>query len=249
MRLAASIVCSVLCCAVYGADTTNTVLMVDQNGSLNVDGIASVENVASNAAKVAIAEQKAQIARDTATAVSNSIDAVVQNLMVNNEVIYRSGFSDSFAPLVVFTDSDILAIVDARWTERSAARLVCEIDYVCTINLGAMKPTVMHRETIGGPRTEFSTLADANVTAPVYHAEQREYSGQTFAGYYSVTATIPNPASTTAYFLWIKCEADAPSGDGATLDLPNGVTGGRSVTVELGNKTLTWVGGVLMEVE
>ena len=249
MRLAASIVCSVLCCAVYGADTTNTVLMVDQNGSLNVDGIASVASVSSNAAKVVIAEQKAQIARDTATAVSNSIDAVVQNLMVNNEVIYRSGFSDSFAPLVVFTDSDILAIVDARWTERSAARLVCEIDYVCTINLGAMKPTVMHRGTIGGPRTDFSALADANVTAPVYHAEQREYSGQTFAGYYTVTATIPNPASSTAYFLWIKCEADAPSGDGATLDLPNGVTGGRSVTVELGNKTLTWVGGVLMEVE
>lgn len=230
-------------------DTTNTVLMVDQNGALNVDGVASVENVASNSAKVAIAEQKAQIARDTATAVSNSIDAVVQNLMANNEVIYRSGFSDSFAPLVVFTDGDILAIVDARWTERSAARLVCEIDYVCTINLGAMKPTVMHRETIGGPRTDFAALADANVTAPVYHAEQREFSGQTFAGYYSVTATIPNPASATTYFLWIKCEADAPSGDGATLDLPNGVTGGRSVTVELGNRTLTWVGGVLMEVE
>ena len=230
-------------------DTTNTVLMVNQNGDLNVEGIASVENVASNSAKVAIAEQKAQIARDTATAVSNSIDAVVQNLMANNEVIYRSGFSDSFAPLVVFTDSDILAIVDARWTERSAARLVCEIDYVCTINLGAMKPTVMHRETIGGPRTDFSALADANVTAPVYHAEQREYSGQTFAGYYSVTATIPNPASVTTYFLWIKCEADAPSGDGATLDLPNGVTGGRSVSIELGDKTLTWVGGVLMEVE
>lgn len=230
-------------------ESTNTVLMVDQNGDLNVEGIASVENVASNAAKVAIAEQKALIARQTASSASNSIDTVVQNLMQNNEVIYRSGFSDSFAPLVVFTDSDILAVVDARWTERSAARLVCEIDYVCTINLGAMKPTVMHRETIGGPRTDFAALADANVTAPVYHAEQREYSGQTFAGYYSVTATIPNPASATTYFLWIKCEADAPSGDGATLDLPNGVTGGRSVTVELGNKTLTWVGGVLMEVE
>jgi hypothetical protein len=216
---------------------------------LNVDGIASVENVASNSAKVAIAEQKAQIARDTATAVSNSIDAVVQNLMANNEVIYRSGFSDSFAPLVVFTDADKLAIAEARWGERSAAPLVVEIDYVCTKDIGITKPTVMHRETIGGPRTDFSALADANVTAPDYHAEQREYSGQTFAGYYTVTATIPNPSTTTKYFLWIKCEADAPSGDGATLDLPNGVTGGRSVTVELGNKTLTWVGGVLMEVE
>lgn len=230
-------------------DTTNTVLMVDQNGALNVDGVASVEAVSSNAAKVVVAEQKAEIARETATAVSNSIDAVVQNLMANNEVIYRSGFSDSFAPLVVFTDGDILAIVDARWTERSAARIVCQIDYVCTVNMGTTKPTVLHRETIGGPRTDFAALDDSNVTAPVYHAEQREFSGQTFAGYYSVTATIPNPSSSTAYFLWIRCEADAPSGDGATLDLPNGVTGGVTETVTWGNRTLSFVGGVLMEVQ
>jgi hypothetical protein len=87
------------------------------------------------------------------------------------------------------------------------------------------------------------------VSTPVYHAEEREFGGQPFAGYYTVSVTIPNPSGTTSYFLWIKAEADSPSGDGATLDLPNGVTGGRSVTVELGNKTLTWVGGVLMEVE
>ena len=249
MRLSVAILLSVLGAVAYAQNVTNTVLMVDQHGKLNVDGIASVENVASNAAKVAIAEQKAQIARQTATSVSNSIDTVVQNLMANNEIIYRSGFSDSFAPLVVFTDSDVLAIVDARWTERSAAQLVCQIDYVCTVNLGTTKPTVMHRETIGGSRSDFGALSDENVTAPVYHAEQREFSGQTFSGYYTVTATIPNPSSTTTYFLWIKADADAPSGDGATLDLPNGVTGGVSYTATYGDKTLTFVGGLLMEVE
>ena len=229
-------------------DTTNTVLMVDQNGKLNADGIASVEDVATNSAKVAIAEQKAEIAQNTAAAVSNSIETVVLNLMANNEVIYRSGFSDSFAPLVVFTDSDMLAITEARWTTRSAAQLVVEIDYVCTVNLGTTKPTVMHRETIEGGRTNFNELPDSNVTAPVYHAEEREYGGQTFAGYYTVTATIPNPVSTTSYFLWIKAEADAPSGDGATLDLPNGVTGGFTGTVVWGDKALTFKGGVLMSV-
>lgn len=229
-------------------DTTNTVLMVDQNGKLNADGVASVEDVATNSAKVAIAEQKAEIAQNTAVAVSNSIETVVQNLMANNEVIYRSGFSDSFAPLVVFTDSDMLAITEARWTTRSAAQLVVEIDYVCTVNLGTTKPTVMHRETIEGGRTNFNELPDSNVTAPVYHAEEREYGGQTFAGYYTVTATIANPVSTTSYFLWIKAEADAPSGDGATLDLPNGVTGGFTGTVTWGDKSLTFKGGVLMTV-
>lgn len=230
-------------------DTTNTVLMVDQNGALNVDGVASVENVASNSAKVAIAEQKAQIARDTAAAVSNSIDAVVQNLMANNEVIYRSGFSDSFAPLIVFTENDKLVVAEVRWIERTAAQLVADIDYACTVDLGTTKPTVMHRKTISGARSNFYELSDANVTAPVYHAESRTVGGNTFSGYYTVRATIPNPVSYTSYFLWIRCEADAPSGDGATLDLPNGVTGGVTETVTWGNRTLSFVGGVLMGVE
>ena len=235
--------------SVWGYDTTNTVLMVDQDGKLNADGVASVEDVATNSAKVAIAEEKAEIAQNTAVAVSNSIETVVQNLMANNEVIYRSGFSDSFAPLVVFTESDVLAITEARWGNRSASQLIVQIDYVCTVNLGTTKPTVMHRETLeGGGRTNFNELPDSNVTAPVYHAEEREYGGQTFAGYYTVTATIANPVSTTSYFLWIKAEADAPSGDGATLDLPNGVTGGFTGAVVWGDKVLTFKGGVLMTV-
>ena len=232
-----------------GIVTTNTVLMVDQRGALNVAGVASVEDVATNAAKAVVASQRAEVAQQTALAVSNSINTVAQNLMANNAVIYRSGFSDSFAPLVVFTDSDVLAIVEARWTEQSAARLVCQIDYVCTVNLGTTKPTVMHRATIDGGRSNFAELADANVTAPVYHAEQREFGGQTFAGYYTVTATVPNPTATYAYFLWIKCEADAPSGQGATLDLPNGVTGGVTETVTWGDRVLTFTGGVLMGVQ
>lgn len=246
---------AILCCAApilaSAYNATNTVLMVDQHGNLNVDGVASVEAVSSNAAKVVVAEQKAEIARETASSVLNSINVVVNNLMANNEVIYRSGFSDSFAPLIVFTDSDKLAVVEARWTTRSAAQLVVEIDYVCTVNMGTTKPTVMHRETLegGGGRSSFAELSDSNVTTPTYTASERTYDGQTFSGYYTVTATIPNPSSTTSYFLWVKMEADAPSGDGSTLDLPNGVTGGKTYTATYGDKTLGFVGGILMEVE
>ena len=249
MRLATFILCAVMCCAAFGGATTNDVLYVDQDGRLNAQGVASVEDVATNAAKAVVASQRAEVAQQTALAVSNSINTVAQNLMANNAVIYRSGFADSFAPLVVFTDSDVLAIVEARWTEQSAAQLVMEIDYVCTVNLGTTKPTVMHRATIDGARSNFAELADANVTTPVYHAEQREFGGQTFAGYYTVTATVPNPSSAASYFLWIKCEADAPSGQGATLDLPNGVTGGVTETVTWGDRVLTFTGGVLMGVQ
>ena len=237
-----------LCAASAAAsDVTNTVLMVDQRGALNVEGVASVADVATNAVKAQIAEAKAEAAQQTARGVTNALNAVVESIMENNVVVYRSGFSDSFAALVIFTDDDILAITEARWTEKTASRIVVEVDYVSTVDLGTVKPSVYHRNTLAGvtARADFAELDDANVSAPVYHAESRTYDGQTFAGYYTIRATIPNPASTTSYFLWIKAEADAPSGDGVTLDLPNGVTGGVSGEYVWGDKALTFRGGVL----
>ena len=232
-------------CMLYAADMTNTVLMVDQHGNLNVEGVASVEDVATNAVKATIAEQKAAAAQATAEGVTNALQAVAANIMSNNVVIYRSGFSDSFAALVIFTDSDILAIAEARWITQSAAQIVVEVDYVTTANLGATKPAVMHHNTLNGGAADFEELDAANVTTPEYHAGERIVGGQTFAGYYSMTATIPNPSSTTSYFLWIKATGDAPSGNGMTLDLPNGVTGGATGEYTWGDKVLTFRGGVL----
>lgn len=244
-RAALFLFCIVATVAAAAPNVTNTVMMVDQRGNLNVEGVASVADVAANAVKVQIAEAKAEAAQQTARGVTDAIGAVVENIMSNNVVVYRSGFSDSFAALVVFTEDDILAITEARWTERTAARIVVEIDYVSTADLGTVKPAVLHHNTLDGGRENFEELAEANVTAPVYHAEQREYAGQTFAGYYTITATIPNPASHTSYFLWIRADADAPSGDGTTLDLPNGVTGGVSGSYVWGDKVLIFRGGVL----
>ena len=49
--------------AVAAPNVTNTVMMVDQRGNLNVVGAASVADVATNAVKVQIAEAKAEAAQ------------------------------------------------------------------------------------------------------------------------------------------------------------------------------------------
>ena len=242
------LLCAAAAIVAAASNVTNTVMMVNQRGELNVEGVASVADVATNAVKVQIAEAKAEAAQQTAQGVTNALQAVASNIMSNNVVIYRSGFSDSFAALVIFTDDDILAICEARWRERSAARIVVDVDYVTTANIGTVKPAVMHRNTLDNlqnGRADFAELDEANVTTPVYHSEQREYAGQTFAGYYSITATIPNPSGTSSYFLWIKASGDTPSGDGTTLDLPNGVTGGITGDYVWGDKVLSFRGGVL----
>ncbi len=231
------------------ANVTNTVLMVDQKGDLNVEGVASVEDVAKNTVKIQIAEAKAQAAQDTARGVTNAIQGVIANIMDNNVVVYRRGFSDSFAPLVIYTPNDRLVISEARWVTKTAEKLVVEVDYCCTANLGSIKPIVMHRHTIeGGDKNDFAELNEANVTSPVYTETEKVIGGQTFKGFYTLTATIPNPAALGAYFLWIKVDGDAPGGDGSTLDLPNGVTGGVTERVVWGDKELYFKGGILMGV-
>lgn len=244
-RPALFLLCAAATAAVAAPNVTNTVMMVDQHGNLNVEGVASVADVATNAVKVQIAEAKAEAAQQTARGVTNALQAVVSNIMSNNVVIYRSGFSDSFAALVIFTDNDKLAITEARWIQKTAAQIVVEVDYVTTANLGTIKPAVMHKNTIDNSRRDFAELDDANVTTPVYHAQSRTFGGQTFAGYYTITATIPNPSGTSSYFLWIKADGDIPSGDGMTLDLPNGVKGGKTGEYVWGDKVLIFRGGVL----
>jgi len=170
--------------------------------------------------------------------------------MANNGVIYRSGLSDSFAPLVTFNEGvDKFAISEVEFQNTSSS-VSANIKYVCTKNIGMNKPTVMHRAQLsGGQRTDFLELPASNVSQPVFHSGSYTFMDETFSGYYEITATVPNPESTASYFMWIKVELDNPSGDGSTLDLPNGVTGGVSGTVTWGDKELTFKGGMLMSVQ
>lgn len=239
------LLCAAATAAVAAPNVTNTVMMVDQRGNLNVEGVATVADVAANAVKVQIADQAAKTARETALQVNSEINGVVENIMSNNVVIYRRGFADAFSALVVITDNDKLIIAEARWIERTAARILVEVDYVCTADVAALKPLVFHHNTLSGGASDLLQLPEANVTAPVYHATPREVGGETFAGYYTITATIPNPAGLTNYFLWIAIDGDTPAGDGATLDLPNGVTGGVTGDYSWGSHILTFTGGVL----
>lgn len=234
----------------FGAgEITRTPLMVDENQNLNAEGVASVEDVATNAVKVQIAVAKAEAVEQTAIQVKGDIDTVVDNIMSNNVVVYRKGFADSFAAYVVFTDNDKLLITDVVF-RRTGANLEVDLEYVCTADVGAIKPRVMHHSTLQGGRENFDELADSNVTTPVFHSgtqtvENDKGESFTVSGYYTLTSTVAGAGSENSYFIWIKIDADVPSGQGMTLDLVNGVTGGKTQTVHWGGYVLDFVGGVL----
>lgn len=233
--------------AADGPYPTKTVVTVDQNGQMNVAGIASVTDVATNAVKVQIAEAKADAAVATAQSVTNALAGIVQNIMDNNTVIYRYGFTDSFSSLVIITDDDRLLITDFQHTI-SGTTLTAHLKYVCTANIGAVKPIVYANSQLDIGKDNFPIVDDANVTTPVYHAEPVDVGEGHYDGWYEITVTIPNLTEGKSYFFWIKIDPDMPSGDGMSLELPNGVMGGLSTTVNWGDKRLTFFKGMLVEV-
>lgn len=231
-----------------GRQNERTVVTVDQLGRLNVAGIASVTDVATNAVKVQIAEAKAEAAASTARGVTNALNGIVQNIMDSNTVIYRYGFTDSFSSLVVITDSDKLLISYFNHTIVGTT-LNATLRYVCTADIGAVKPIVYANSQLDIGKENFPIVEDANVTSPVYHAEEVKIGDETYDGYYEIQVTIPNLTDGKSYFFWIKVDPDTPSGDGMSLELPNGVQGGQSTTVVWGDKRLTFYKGMLTEVQ
>lgn len=230
-------------------NVTNTVMMVDQNGNLNVAGVASVSDVATNAVNVQIAQKAAEAASATAESVDKAIGGVVESIVENNVVVYRYGYTDSFSGLVVFSEDDKLLICGYEKQSLSGGNLVSKIQYVCTADIGVLKPVVMAHDTLSGGRDNFIQVADSGVSAPVRHDEEKRIGDETFACWYEVTVTIPVVGGPSSYFYFIKLDADTPSGDGSTLDLPNGVTGGVSGDLVWGDKILTFKGGLLLEVK
>lgn len=230
------------------APSEKTVVTVDQNGRLNVAGIASVTDVATNAVKVQIAEAAANAAASTAQSVTNALNGIVSSIMENNVVIYRSGFTDSFSSLIIITEDDKCWITDFQHTV-AGTTLTATIKYVCTADIGAVKPIVYANSQLDGGKDNFPIVDDANVTEPIYHAEPLDFREAHYNGWYEVTVTIPNLTDGKQYFFWIKISPDLPSGDGMSLELPNGVVGGQTTEVVWGDKRLTFTKGMLTGVQ
>lgn len=229
-------------------NVTNTVMMVDQNGKMNVAGVASVSDVATNAVRVQLAEAKADAAQTTARGVTNQLNGIVANIMSNNVVIYRSGYTDAFEGLVVYTTNDTITICNYQKVSLAGGVLRARIDYVSSVNLGVTKPSAYAHDTLAGGKSDFDKVPSSDITVPVIHNESKTIGGTTYDKWYEIYVDVEVAGTPSQYFYFIKLEADTPSGDGAALELPNGVSGGITGTYTFGDKALDFKGGVLRSV-
>lgn len=222
---------------------SNKVLFVDENGQTNApEVLADVAAQARNEVAITIAAEKAEAAAIAANEATNIVATVAANIVANEVRIFRKGSLSSFSPLVVFDEEHDKFIISSF--DKGATQIT--FGYVCTVDIGSIKPAVRASNTLASPTKDWEPLPEATVSAPTIHNETVELDGVTFNKWYSIT--IPTPTD-GQYFYLIEMNPDAPDGDGLTLNIVGGITGGVTGVFEIGSKTYTFKGGLLMGVE
>ena len=120
-----------------------------------------------------------------------------------------------------------------------------EIIYATTADASAVPPGIKHASTIEGGRDAMKAL-DTTIEKTTLSTTYEDGDGTVYNYMYSVKFWMPS-----AYqgFYIVYLDADAADGEGMTFDIKGGITGGYTGDVVVGADTLSFKGGLLMEIK
>lgn len=233
--------------------TENRVLMVNQEGELNITNVLATQAMlSSNMVAATIAEAKADAARQASNEASNMVDSVAAQIASNELVIYRKGFLDSFSSDISLPPGTKCRVT--RMTPKNetapAGMQTWEFEYAVTSDASGITPDIMVANTLvtegGGDSWNNFLPTEGTVSAPVATGHSYTDSDGTLYPYsYKVTFTAPQSPK-QFYIVYLGGD---DSGTGSVLDIVGGVQGGKTATVEWGGHRLSFVGGLLTGVE
>lgn len=227
---------------------SNKVVFIDQDGKNNApEVIASVGDMAANKTEIAIAQAAAISAEKAAREGTNLVSSTVQAITENEFVVYRCGFTDSLGVMVALPPDTKCRIT--AFTPNIAidgnGNAQHEIVYATTADASAVPPGIKHSSTIEGGRDAMKAM-DTTIEKTTLSTTYEDGDGTVYNYMYSIKFWMP-PAS-QGYFI-VYLDADAADGEGMTFDIKGGITGGYTGDIDVGADTLTFKGGLLMEVK
>lgn len=247
MKILLSVFSSIVVVSVL-ATTTNKVVFVDENNQINApEVIASVTDMATNKAEIAIAQASAQAAAQAAREGTNLVAATITKITENEFVVYRYGVTDSLGVLVALPESTkcVVKEFDCNIATDGKGNSQHEIIYATTEDASLVSPIIKHASTVDEGREGFSVL-DTVVDFTILSGDYEDLNGTYYPYLYSAKFWLPS--SSQGYFI-VYLDADAADGDGMTFNITGGITGGVTEEVTVGNDTLVFRGGLLMEVK
>jgi len=241
-RLAAFLAASlaVLCAGAFYIQGTNgtirTHLYVNQDGVLNnTNAITTVADLSAAAASALVADAKAEAALDATDAGTNMIAGVSAAIAANELVVYVKGRVSSFEAGTLFGPDDRIGIYDFRVQGNADGTTTAKTWWFSTVPIGSSDVYLKWADSLTN-KVFVAVDADSNVPLGT-----QTVGSNTYQNAYLMTKTF---ASLPQSFFRVGLEPDAPSGDGATMDI-KGVTGGFSGTIQAG-ETLVVSNGVVV---
>jgi hypothetical protein len=229
--------------------TTNEVLFVDQRGNVSrPETLATTADMAANKAALITAEEKATAAEAAAKAGTNLVSGIIADIGRNELVVYREGYTDGFSAAVVLDpDAKLLTTEFEILDETSGDLAAFYLKYALKNSQAAdVQPIVKWRSALASgidyeplPSTQVEPFRRLNET-------YTDTNGVVYPYVYEVKCFAP--AREQGFFVVVLMPDDA-AGDGATFELPNGVTGGLTARIPFGNFTLVIEGGICVGVE
>lgn len=230
------------------AIVSNKVVFVDQCGEINApEVVASVADMTSNRTEIAIANASSQAAVKAANECKSILDDTISAIVANELVVYRYGFTDSLGVMVALPPDTKCLIT--KFTPNIAkdekGNVQCELIYATTADASSIQPAVKYASTIEGGRDAMKVL-DTTIEKSTLSTSYEDEDGTVYDYMYSIKFWKP---SAQQGFYIVYLDADAASGDGMTFDIVGGITGGYTGDILCGSDTLTFKGGLLMEVK
>lgn len=241
----------VLCGLNLAASTViNKVMMVDEKGETNApEALATTADMAAIKAAVITTEEKASAAEAAARHGTNLVKDVVADIGRNELVIYRYGYTDGIsAAQVLDPDAQLVISEFSPLDEQNAAGLQAfEIEYALKNSTEYQGQPIIRWRGALDDGTDFEPIEAANIE-PVVRLDGSWTNSAGIVYQYQYQTKFFDAAGGRGFYL-VNLIPDDTAGDGAAMELPNGVKGGLTLKVNWGGYELEITGGIVTGVK
>lgn len=224
-------------------------VMVDQRGDIwPSNAVATVAQTAATATRLAAAEVMAVAYTNAEAQTQAAVDDLASAIIGQNLVVYEDDFMYSFGDAIAISTNCSCRVYrfDAKTSQVTVGGVLYDRSWVYfgfTENIGSLTPVAQFKDSLS------SEIDWSGITCGTPEVQDHSFvaGGDSYDYCYKMSVDIPHTYS--AAFIRVYTEITSQVGDGSVLNIVGGIAGGRTETVQWGESTIEFVGGLAVEPE